>query len=453
MATLVYSASSRRISWETESGVATLSCAAAACRRPDLRQAEFQAVLGILRAERRGADDEFLVYVTKSTLAGMYEGAEVYKIEKIKFLDINVPERADETMAQVRSFVQSHDFYYFSSPLPVESEFVWNKHMKANLLRYLDPSPHAWALSHRPPGPASVLGLSTLVCGFFAAKAFKASGNFYHIKLLSLVSSNKVGTRYLCRGIDDEGNVSLFAKTRFQAKRNNKAVFDFTIVRGSVPVFWRQDGHGFSAKVSVHGDDGAAREAFAKHFCKLERDYGKIHVVNLLGERKHEKQLTSHFRRLLDMEGIPYTTFDLNAHAGNYDDLKFLLYFKLKDVGSDVTFRVNCLDCLDRTNVAQCLICMFYLEKVVSDSEVLKRMQECWADNGNALSNLYTGSDAMKGELALKGRRSLIGYVDDFVISATRLINGRFTDRQKHGIINVLLEKREDGSPDAAGSY
>ncbi|CAD26446.1 similarity with phosphatidylinositol phosphate phosphatase (fragment) [Encephalitozoon cuniculi GB-M1] len=445
MASLAYSASSRRISWETESGIAMLSYVGTVNKKPDSKQIEFQTILGILRVEKNDAYEEFLAFVTKSTLAGMYEGIEIYKIDKIKFLNINEPDKPDEVMSQVRGFVQSHDFYYFSTPLFIEDEFIWNRHMRANLLKYFGPTSYPWVLSHRPKSPSLSLNISTLFCGFFVAKAFKTSEDFYHMKLLSLVSSNRVGTRYLCRGIDEEGNASLFVKTHFQTKRNNSTIFDFTIIRGSVPIFWSQRGHGIPAKVNIYGEDGAVKKAFAKHFKKLRREYGKIYVINLLGEKKYEKQLTSHFSRLLDLENIPYTTFDLNAHASNYDDLKFLLYFKLQGIGQqDIVFRVNCLDCLDRTNVAQSLICMFYFEKVVCDGNALKRMQECWADNGNSLSNLYTGSDAMKRELALKGRRSFVGYMDDFVISATRLINGRFTDRQKHSIINVLLEKKED---------
>ncbi|AFM98840.1 phosphoinositide polyphosphatase [Encephalitozoon hellem ATCC 50504] len=453
MARLVYSASSKRISWETESGVATLSYTGSISKKPDSKQIEFQTILGILKVEKNELYEEFLACVTKSTLVGMYDAVEIYKIDKIRFLNINNPSRADEIMSQVKGFVQSHDFYYFSGFLSIEDEFVWNKHMKTNLLRYLGPSSYPWVLSHRPGRDPLNLSIPTLFCGFFAAEAFKASGDFYHMKLLSLVSSNRVGTRYLCRGIDSEGNASLFVKTHFQTKRNNSTIFDFTTIRGSVPIFWNQIEHGISTKINIYGDDEDVRKAFKKHFVKLGKEYGKVHVINLLGEKKYEKRLTSYFSKLLNLENIPYTTFDLNAHANNYDDLKFLLYFKLRSIEQEgVIFRVNCLDCLDRTNVAQSLICMFYFEKAVNDGDVLKKMQECWADNGNSLSNLYTGSDAMKKELALKGRRSFIGYMDDFMISATRLINGRFTDRQKHSIINILLEKRED-SEESQVSY
>ncbi|KAH9410911.1 SacI protein [Ordospora pajunii] len=445
MPSLVYSKSSKRISWETNAGVATLSHVGIASNKQDLKQIEFQTILGILRIEQ---SSEFLVCVTERTFKGIYRNLEIYRVERIRFINTSNPEKTDEVTSQIKGFIQSHDFYYFSGPSFLEDEFEWNKHMKANLLRYSEQDACAYKLSHSPySGKDTDFEISTLFCGFFAENIFKASAGLYSMALLSLVSSSKVGTRYLCRGIDADGNVSMFVKTHFVLRCSKQAVFDFTIIRGSVPIFWSQREHGFPTKVSICADEQDAQKAFIKHFEKLAREYGHIHVINLLGEKKDEKLLTANFSRLLDTEGIPYTEFDLNAYANDYDNMKFLLYFKLQDVCMhNVVFRVNCLDCLDRTNVAQSLICMFYLEKMVQDAEVLKRMQECWSENGNALSNLYTGSDAMKGDLALQGKRSLMGYMDDIIISATRLINGRFIDRQKHSIINTLLEKSGDNA-------
>ncbi|EQB61850.1 synaptojanin-like protein [Vairimorpha apis BRL 01] len=79
----------------------------------------------------------------------------------------------------------------------------------------------------------------------------------------------------------------------------------------------------------------------------------------------------------------------------------------------------------------------------MGNTSIDKILQECWTENGNALSNLYTGSDVMKKELSLKQKRSLKGMFDDFVISATRLINNRFTDKQKNKMINMLLGREE----------
>ncbi len=87
-------------------------------------------------------------------------------------------------------------------------------------------------------------------------------------------------------------------------------------------------------------------------------------------------------------------------------------------------FRINCVDCLDRTNVVQAAIAKTCLEMMVSQFFLqiilydnffqLKKVvlldldeggltgdaritfQTMWADNGDAISRQYAGTDAMK---------------------------------------------------------
>jgi phosphatidylinositol 4-phosphatase len=405
---------------------------------------ECATVLGILDIKKPDRAESYFVYVKRSALVGVYEGVEIHKIEKIRFLSLASFAISDEVTAQLKNFVQSHDFYYFTGEQFMDEEFVWNKHMKAALLGCYGCPSSPWRLSHEPDAPQVDLNLSALFCGFFTSKVIEAESSIYHLKLLSMVSSNKIGTRFLSRGVDAEGNVSFFVTSSFQVKRNNKLVFNFSILRGSVPIFWEQRSQRLPNRVNIYGEHEMVRRAFVRHFERLKRMYKDVHVINLLGRRRHERELSLNFTRLLEEEDIPHTDFDLNYYTGDYEDLKFVLFFKLRQLQSPGTiFRVNCLDCLDRTNIAQFLICSFFLKRVEENDRIMKAVQACWAENGNSLSNLYTGSDAMKSELALRGRRSLLGYMDDFFISATRLINSSFSDRQKHHIMNVLLGREE----------
>jgi hypothetical protein len=47
----------------------------------------------------------------------------------------------------------------------------------------------------------------------------------------------RTGTRFHARGIDDSGNVANFVETEQIIVADN-IVFSYTMVRGSVPVFW-----------------------------------------------------------------------------------------------------------------------------------------------------------------------------------------------------------------------
>ncbi|CAF4716108.1 unnamed protein product, partial [Rotaria sp. Silwood2] len=71
-------------------------------------------------------------------------------------------------------------------------------------------------------------------------------------------------------------------------------------------------------------------------------------------------------------------------------------------------FRINCVDCLDRTNVVQAAIAKTILEIMLKKLGLLdfdegglsghtkKIFQTMWADNGDAISRQYAGTDAMK---------------------------------------------------------
>lgn len=109
------------------------------------------------------------------------------------------------------------------------------------------------------------------------------------------------------------------------------------------------------------------------------------------------------------------------------------LEHKFKDLR--VVFRVNCMDCLDRTNLCQYLLFSF------SQPYNFKAIKAMWANNGNALSNMYTGSNALKSDLPSKGKITFFGKVNDFVISANRMLNNKFTDKDKQQAIDLLLGK------------
>lgn len=430
---------SGKMSWSTESGTVSLRNRhniEFMDEDPDVYEAE--SILGVIEVD----DNFYLGIVKKWESLGLYEGNEIFKISKVDFIPLVVCPHS-EKVGYLKQLIQSYDFYITKDRF-MKKRFVWNMHM----IDRLKADGEEWKLYHKQEGEGSDYGLGFMFCGFFTSKSFKVFDDFYTIKLLSLVCSRKMGTRLLSRGLDNEGNVSFFVKTNCSIRKNNKTIFNFNILRGTIPLFWKQKNQGINGRVYFFGNRKEQSEAFDKHFRSLEEEYGDVHVVSLLGQRKDERILNSMYLEMLQEKNIPFTDFDLNSHTNNFENLKVLLFYKLEEAKDDAIYRVNCVDCLDRTNLAQYLICKYNLEKKLKNYTVSKILQECWTSNGHSLSNLYTGSDVMKSELPLKQKRSLFGLVDDFFISATRLINNRFTDKQKNKIINILLgnEQSEDTS-------
>lgn len=97
----------------------------------------------------------------------------------------------------------------------------------------------------------------------------------------------------------------------------------------------------------------------------------------------------------------------------------------------NATFRVNCMDCLDRTNVVQTAIGRTVLESqlvkvglVPPFTPVPEQLRlpfmVLWANNGDVISRQYAGTNALKGDYTRTGERKLAGLVKDGMNSANR---------------------------------
>ena len=121
--------------------------------------------------------------------------------------------------------------------------------------------------------------------------------------------------------------------------------------------------------------------------------------------------------------------------------------------------RINCVDCLDRTNVVQ----RWLAESVVKDVLVkigcllpednvpmrLKTaMKNLWHENGNAISRQYTGTDALKGDVTKTGKREMTGFLRDGVNSLERRY---FMAQFRDSILQCTIDVLTMGFSDEAG--
>lgn len=94
-------------------------------------------------------------------------------------------------------------------------------------------------------------------------------------------------------------------------------------------------------------------------------------------------------------------------------------------------FRVNCIDCLDRTNVVQTAIARVVLVTQLTKLGLIPPEHELpadlgtvfqglWANNGDALSRQYAGTNALKGDFTRTGERNFSGLMKDGMNSASR---------------------------------
>lgn len=122
--------------------------------------------------------------------------------------------------------------------------------------------------------------------------------------------------------------------------------------------------------------------------------------------------------------------------------------------------RTNCVDCLDRTNAYQTKIgfiavkhmadlvgldCDFVkyelnqIDKKQEDGTFMNFYKHIWADNGDYISKIYTGTGATTSSTTRKGKGGIFGAIDHKMKSIGRFYIGKFEDGEKQRAINSIL--------------
>ena len=354
-----------------------------------------------------------------------------------------------------------------------ESEFVWN---------------HQLAV-HFGDSLVRAQALSPLMQGFAMTRSMTEDGVEYCVTVISRRSVKQAGTRYNARGIDDEGSVAIFAETECIVTCGNFEVFSFVQVRGSVPVFWSQSNSSNTVELTRNGD--MTKAAFRRHYARLSERYGgPVVFVNLLsatkgGECMLSRALWNQVGSLTDEEGqkleaLPVLIeFDfhnfVNASQSLEESLISLMdtlrphiyhtsYFGVshtQDVTSLQTgiIRINCLDCLDRTNAVEMQIAwealmMAKLESVPKSSSELKQIfTDVWVENGDVISKGYSGTGSVLSRLVrTAGSGNQIATIlEHSWRSANRFIAANWDDAERHSAICHLL--RLEAPPSRFGTH
>lgn len=300
--------------------------------------------------------------------------------------------------------------------------------------------------------------------------------------LISRISCKRAGTRFRSRGIDDDGNVSNFVESETLFAHPDYT-FSHIIIRGTVPVFWDQQGFqlGFP-RIQISRTPAATQPSFDRHINNLKESYGLIHIVDLLNQKEGQAEhvlsnaLDFHSRKYPEVGVLSQTAFDVYSvcKSSNFErleslfhligrDLQIFGYFVMDSKESIIReqkgiFRINCLDCLDRTNIVQNYIVkrtvdLFlrnYLVGAGSPYDPLI-LQDClsnlWSANGDQLSRIYTGSNAIKSSYGRLSKFTLSTFMEDFKNTARRFYSNNFNEKSRQQAIDILLGKSAQITP------
>ncbi|KAH9652904.1 phosphoinositide phosphatase SAC3 [Citrus sinensis] len=330
-----------------------------------------------------------------------------------------------------------------------ETMFVWNEFLTRGIRNHLQ----------------NTLWTVALVYGFFKQATLSVSGRDFKLTLIARRSRHYAGTRYLKRGVNEKGRVANDVETE-------------QIVFEEVPEVSKKDQN---------------YEATRLHFENLAKRYGNpIIILNLIKtqeKKPRESILRQEFANAIDFinkdlseeNRLRFLHWDLHKHSrrnvnnGNLspqnhcsndiedaDKLERNLSgdnnvangnhpIRLPMLQKGV-LRTNCIDCLDRTNVAQYAYGLAALgrqlhalgvidnPKIDLDAPLADDLMGFYERMGDTLAHQYGGSAAHNKIFSeRRGQWRAATQSQEFFRTLQRYYSNAYMDAEKQDAINVFL--------------
>jgi len=358
-----------------------------------------------------------------------------------------------------------------------------------------------------------------IIHGAFVQRKLNDYGRSLNVILLARRSRHFAGTRYLKRGVSEQGKVANDVEheqiLHDESKAVSNGVFSSYIqVRGSIPTFWTQESSVTMPKPPIELNRvDPTYTATQLHFEDLLKRYGSpIVVLDLVKQsekREREVRVGNEYRHAIDHLNL---SIELDAHQIRYCALDYSHiskhrhldvstslnevstwamnqtgffcsnpFWKISNGGNIEPFnekdyqaaslftkaigvptfameqtgvlRTNCIDCLDRTNVAQFSAGVKAMEqqlvvmgirsnpKLDPSSNIVRVLIDMYVDIGDHIALQYGGSEAHKKVNAERSESIAgpIGKHKELLTSIRRYYSNAFTDRLKQDAMNLFL--------------
>lgn len=374
--------------------------------------------------------------------------------------------------------------------------------------------------------------ITTYINGYFYTQTLTLNARQTQFILVSRKSVFRSGKRLLLRGADLQGQVANFAETEQivytmgsssaanhdAASSNSSSGDDLTRVssyvqtRGSIPLLWTQTPTcKYTPKIQlISGAESLL--AFRRHMEQHFASYQRTVCISLINQKGAELKLVHEFTHAMKTSGVPehqvrLVNWDFHAETKGMkyenigrliaelkDEFDAMNYFSATLVSSSNSnsnnsgngarqqfqiqhkqngaMRVNCIDCLDRTNVVQSVFAKYVLcqqllahcnythtppnldlkTAVPSVASRLEQMfRHVWANNADAMSLQYSGTGALKTDYTRTGKRSKKGACMDGWNSVNRYVMNNFRDGRTQDaydlFLGVYVPSRDKPSP------
>lgn len=349
-----------------------------------------------------------------------------------------------------------------------DERFFWNNYVAQDLIS---------AASLQPLVGEFII---SFIYGYVNLQQTTIHGKPVTFGLITRRSRWRAGTRYLRRGIDDEGNVANYNETEQIVciplqNSVDVQVFSYIQTRGSVPVYWGEVNNlRYRPRMKIGGNPLFSAK---KHFTQQEEIYGKNYLVNLVNEKGYESPVKLAYEKVvqdLNNPNLQYVYFDFHNQCSKMRWHRVdILIDQLLKLGMDQqgwyqasvgleksvvervqtsVVRSNCMDCLDRTNVVQSQIARWVLQKQLEAAGVITPNQQwnqdvrfesvfrnMWADNADVVSKSYSGTGALKTDFTRLGKRTMFGALNDLKNSIMRYARNNYADGPRQDGFDLVL--------------
>ncbi|CAF0829465.1 unnamed protein product [Brachionus calyciflorus] len=356
------------------------------------------------------------------------------------------------------------------------SKFLWNEFLLQPILKKIS---YQWVVY--------------LIHGYLSQSSINIYGCTVFVTLIARRSQKYAGTRFLKRGGTNEGYVANEVETEQIVHNGSVSSFQkgyftsFVHTRGSIPCFWSQDPKAVpKPPINIDVVDPFATVA-ARHFRQLLSRFGApVIILNLVKMREKKPQesiLANEYKLSLDYlkQFLPHDNFidyicldmaKLNkTDKGNVMNriyeiaencilrTKFFKNFSDSKTSEKThreytlqngTVRVNCVDCLDRTNTAMYVIGKCALAHQLHALGILstpylgqeslceRMLIDLYEKCGDAIAQQYAGSQLVH-RVDTYGKNSIASQSRDMIHTISRYYSNAFADADKQNSINIFL--------------
>lgn len=279
---------------------------------------------------------------------GRLKGHMVYKIIATEFLPLR--ERTlhdpdeDTYLTLLKTFLKSGPMYFSYSfdltnsfqrqahadaSIPLwkraDDRFFWNRFIQSDLIDFATGQDRGSGLRHGGHQGGVDPFILPVMFGMMRITNSQVKSTPLTFILITRRSRHRAGTRYLTRGIDDQGHVANFNETeqiaivndgvrslggfaggegmqneKFEYNNNEDLqIMSYVQTRGSVPVYWAEvNSLHYTPNLQIRGVE-AAVDAAKRHFDEQIRIYGDNYLVNLVNQKGREERLKKTYENMI----------------------------------------------------------------------------------------------------------------------------------------------------------